>query len=81
MATTPPLLTPDRFDAVLFDLDGVLTDTAMIHAGCWKEMFDAYLRRRAETGGETFRPFEIETDYRLYVDGKPRYDTGGLSES
>lgn len=62
------------FEALLFDLDGVLTDTARLHADCWKRTFDAYLKNRAERCGESFVPFEIETDYRRYVDGKPRYD-------
>jgi beta-phosphoglucomutase family hydrolase len=66
-------LTGGRFDAVLFDLDGVLTDTARVHAASWKKMFDAYLKQRAAATGEPFRPFEME-DYRLYVDGKPRAD-------
>lgn len=64
----------DRFDAVLFDLDGVLTDTASVHAECWKRTFDEYLRGRADRTHEPFRPFDIESDYRLYVDGKRRYD-------
>jgi len=64
----------DRYDAVLFDLDGVVTDTAGIHAACWKQMFDEYLQKRASDKGETFRPFDLTTDYRLYVDGKPRFD-------
>jgi len=64
----------DRYDAVLFDLDGVITNTATLHATCWKQMFDEYLRRRAEQRGETFRPFDLAADYRLYVDGKPRFD-------
>lgn len=64
----------DQYDAVLFDLDGVVTDTASIHATCWKQMFDQYLRNRARNAGEAFRPFELATDYRLYVDGKPRFD-------
>ena len=64
----------ERFDAFLFDLDGVLTDTASIHAACWKRMFDGYLRERAEASDEPFVPFEIDTDYLLYVDGKPRFD-------
>jgi beta-phosphoglucomutase family hydrolase len=63
-----------RYDAVLFDLDGVITDTASIHASCWKQMFEEYLRKRATQRGEVFRPFDIATDYRLYVDGKPRFD-------
>jgi beta-phosphoglucomutase family hydrolase len=67
-------ITRDRYDAVLLDLDGVITDTASIHAACWKQMFDEYLQKRATQRGEAFRPFEIATDYRLYVDGKPRFD-------
>ena len=64
----------DHYDAVLFDLDGVITNTASLHATCWKQMFDEYLRKRAEQNGEAFRPFDVATDYRLYVDGKPRFD-------
>jgi beta-phosphoglucomutase family hydrolase len=67
-------ITRDQYDAVLLDLDGVITDTANMHAVCWKQMFDAYLQKRAAAGGEPFRPFELATDYRLYVDGKPRFD-------
>jgi beta-phosphoglucomutase family hydrolase len=67
-------ITRDTYDAVLLDLDGVITDTAKIHAASWKQMFDAYLQRRAAERGEPFRPFEIATDYQLYVDGKPRFD-------
>ena len=72
MADVPPV-TRERFDAVLFDLDGVLTDTAAIHRTLWKETFDGFLRARAEAGGEAFRPFEDE-DYLSYVDGRPRND-------
>ena len=64
----------DQYDAALFDLDGVVTDTASVHATCWKQMFDEYLRKRASQRGEAFRPFDLDTDYRLYVDGKPRFD-------
>src|SRR5215208_5235110 len=67
-------ITPARFGAILFDLDGVLTSTADIHASAWKRMFDDYLSRRAEERGEPFRPFDIATDYKLYVDGRPRYE-------
>jgi beta-phosphoglucomutase family hydrolase len=67
----PPVL--DRVDAVVFDTDGVLTDTASVHAAAWKRLFDEYLRQRAARLGEPFRPFE-ERDYLLYVDGRPRYD-------
>jgi beta-phosphoglucomutase family hydrolase len=68
------VITHDRYDAVLLDLDGVITNTASLHAACWKKMFDEYLQRRATQRGEVFRPFDIDTDYRLYVDGKPRFD-------
>src|SRR6516225_7097391 len=64
----------EQYDAVLLDLDGVITDTASIHAACWKQMFDEYLQKRAIQRGEVFHPFDIATDYLLYVDGKPRYD-------
>lgn len=67
-------ITGDRFDAVLLDLDGVITDTASVHAACWKQMFDEYLQKRATQRGEVFRPFDLAVDYRLYVDGKPRFD-------
>lgn len=60
--------------AAIFDLDGVITDTAEVHARAWKEMFDGYLKARAEERGESFRPFDSERDYLRYVDGKPRYD-------
>src|SRR5262245_33684756 len=69
-----PVITREQYDAVLFDLDGVLTDTANMHAACWKKMFDEYLDKRAHERGEAFRPFDLATDYRLYVDGKPRFD-------
>ena len=59
---------------MLFDLDGVLTSTAEIHAAAWKQMFDDYLRRRARQRGDQFREFDIGSDYRLYVDGRPRYE-------
>jgi beta-phosphoglucomutase family hydrolase len=64
----------DQYDAVLFDLDGVITNTANLHATCWKQMFDEYLQKRARQRGEAFRPFDLSADYRLYVDGKPRFD-------
>ena len=58
----------------LFDLDGVLTQTAKVHDAAWKEMFDAYLRERAQRTGEKFVPFDSVKDYDEYVDGKPRAD-------
>src|SRR5215216_7722295 len=65
---------PDSVRACLFDLDGVLTRTATVHAAAWKEMFDGYLRERAARTGEEFVPFDPVADYTRYVDGKPRYD-------
>lgn len=67
-----------RFDAMLFDLDGVITDTAAVHASAWKALFDDFLRRRAAERGEPFQPFEIATDYVRHVDGRRRYD--GVAE-
>src|SRR5919199_6514139 len=65
---------PDGVSALLFDLDGVLTDTAAVHNAAWKEMFDAFLRERAEANGEQFVPFDPKADYQDHVDGKPRAD-------
>ncbi|MBE0416899.1 MAG: trehalose-phosphatase [Coriobacteriia bacterium] len=65
---------PDRYDAVIFDMDGVITDTADLHAEAWKLLFDDVLREHAETTGEPFEPFDIDHDYLRYVDGKARYD-------
>ncbi len=64
----------NRVDAVLFDLDGVVTKTAAVHAAAWKRLFDEFLRGRAQREGRPFQPFDADSDYRLYVDGKPRYD-------
>ncbi len=63
-----------RFDAVLFDLDGVLTDTASLHATAWKRMFDEFLRRWSAEHGHPFVPFRVDPDYLQYVDGKPRFE-------
>ena len=65
---------PDGTRGCLFDLDGVLTQTAKVHAAAWKQMFDGYLRDRAQRTGEPFVPFDPVDDYNEYVDGKPRYD-------
>jgi len=65
---------PSAIRACLFDLDGVLTDTASLHAAAWKEMFDTFLRQRAAEAGAQFVPFDIARDYRTYIDGKQRYD-------
>jgi beta-phosphoglucomutase family hydrolase len=65
---------PNSIRACLFDLDGVLTQTAKVHATAWEEMFDAFLATRAKRTGEPFVPFDPIVDYDAYVDGKPRAD-------
>lgn len=65
---------PHAIRACLFDLDGVLTQTARVHAAAWKEMFDAFLRDRAAQTGDSFVPFDPVADYDQYIDGKLRYD-------
>src|SRR5580698_7583672 len=72
--TSYPEITRANFDAVLFDLDGVLTSTAKLHAAAWKQTFDRFLKAYAEARKETFIPFDISEDYRIYVDGKSRFD-------
>ena len=75
MASAGPVtLALEAFDAAVFDLDGVVTRTASLHAATWKKLFDAYLRDRAVRTSEPFEPFDIERDYLQYVDGKPRYE-------
>jgi len=61
------------FDAVIFDMDGVITDTASLHAAAWKSMFDGFLAAHAAQTGTSFQPF-TKVDYLAYVDGRPRYD-------
>src|SRR5215218_2432834 len=68
---------PDGIRACLFDMDGVLTQTASIHAQAWKQMFDDFLRDWAERTGAPFEPFDRPTDYDEYVDGLPRLDGVG----
>jgi beta-phosphoglucomutase family hydrolase len=65
---------PDEVRGCLFDLDGVLTQTAKVHDAAWKEMFDDFLRERARQTGQPFVPFDPVADYDEYVDGKPRAD-------
>ena len=65
---------PDGVSACLFDMDGVVTKTAIVHAAAWKQMFDDFLRERARATGEEFVPFDELHDYELYIDGKLRYD-------
>jgi trehalose 6-phosphate phosphatase len=68
-----PALALDGLDAVVFDTDGVLTDTASVHAAAWKRLFDEYLALRTSRGQEPFRPYE-QADYLRSIDGRPRYD-------
>ncbi len=68
------VLRREEFDAVVFDMDGVVTKTAAVHALAWKRLFDDYMEERSQSAGEDWRPFDVEVDYRQYVDGKPRYD-------
>jgi beta-phosphoglucomutase family hydrolase len=65
---------PDKITACLFDMDGVVTRTAVVHDAAWKQMFDDFLRKRASQDGEKFVPFDPVHDYDEYVDGKPRLD-------
>jgi beta-phosphoglucomutase family hydrolase len=65
---------PDGVRGCLFDLDGVLTQTAKVHDAAWQEMFDSYLRERSQATGEPFVPFDPVKDYEEYIDGKPRED-------
>ena len=65
---------PDGVSACLFDMDGVVTQTAVVHAAAWKEMFDEFLRARAKSTGTEFVPFDAHAEYDAYVDGKPRLD-------
>ena len=65
---------PDSIQACLFDLDGVVTKTALVHAAAWKQMFDDFLRQRAAQAGTEFVPFDAVHEYDRYVDGKPRLD-------
>jgi beta-phosphoglucomutase family hydrolase len=65
---------PDGVTACLFDLDGVLTETAKVHAAAWKSMFDEFLRNWSSEHGQPFKEFDQLSDYDNYVDGKPRYD-------
>ena len=71
---TTKLGLPEAVRACLFDLDGVITETAKVHAAAWKQMFDEFLRSRAQAKGEPFVPFDAVADYDEYVDGKPRAD-------
>ena len=71
--TTLPVLLDD-IEAVIFDMDGVVTDTASVHAAAWKRLFDEFLEARSRTTGEPRVPFDVTTDYLRHVDGRNRYD-------
>ncbi|NRR92385.1 hypothetical protein HSX10_12480 [Winogradskyella undariae] len=67
-------LAPQDFDAILFDLDGVLTKTARIHKAAWNKLFDGFLEQYATKADQPFIPFDIHSDYAQSVDGKPCYE-------
>jgi alpha,alpha-trehalase len=67
-------MSPLPYQAVILDLDGVITKTAHLHARSWQHMFNQYLEQHSTAGQKSPPPFDIDTDYRTYVDGKPRYD-------
>jgi Cof subfamily protein (haloacid dehalogenase superfamily)/beta-phosphoglucomutase family hydrolase len=73
-APRPMLGLPSRMQACLFDLDGVLTQTSIVHAAAWKQAFDELLHERAKARGEPFVAFDVAVDYTRYVDGRPRAD-------
>ena len=62
------------YDAVIFDLDGVITKTASMHAAAWKKLFDSYLEQPAQRQGKELQPVDLDRDYRLYGDGKPQFE-------
>ncbi|MHA6249158.1 beta-phosphoglucomutase family hydrolase [Pontibacter sp. CAU 1760] len=68
------LLKERNIQALILDMDGVITQTARLHAAAWKKMFDAYLRQRGQQDAKNYAPLEIATDYRQHIDGIPRYD-------
>jgi alpha,alpha-trehalase len=76
-AVSPPTtraVLPEELRAVIFDMDGVITDTASAHAEAWRRLFDGYLRAHADRTGQPFVPFDADGDYRRFIDGKPRFD-------
>ncbi len=71
---SPAAVDPTAYKAWLFDMDGVLTQTALVHAAAWKQAFDAFLLEEGKRTGKTYAPFDAEADYEKYVDGEPRED-------
>lgn len=74
LSSTPSEVDLGAYQAWLFDMDGVLTKTALVHAAAWKEAFDAFLKEESARTGKTYAPFDPESDYEKYVDGEPRAD-------
>ena len=74
MNTLQQNLQEKNIKALILDLDGVVTQTARVHAQAWKRMFDSYLKKRGEKEGRQYEPLDIATDYREHIDGIPRYD-------
>ena len=75
---TIAVISRERFDAVIFDLDGVITRTATLHAKAWKRMFDAFLEQRGRENGTTYPAFDIEQDYLRRIVLRERDRPGGL---
>ena len=73
-AVSPSAPSLHELDAAIFDMDGVITETATVHAAAWKKLFDAYLKQVAMATGVDLVPFDERADYLRYVDGKNRYD-------
>lgn len=74
VAKSPASVDPTTYKAWLFDMDGVLTQTALVHAAAWKQAFDEFLLAEGKRTGTTYAPFDAEADYEKYVDGEPRAD-------
>lgn len=74
LPANPASIPQQPLDAVLFDMDGVVTDTAKAHAAAWQRLFDEFLKKRAYPDGMEYQPFDPRKEYRQYVDGKPRYN-------
>jgi beta-phosphoglucomutase family hydrolase len=74
MSSPPSHINLAEYEAVLSDLDGVITKTARLHAAAWKRLFDEYLAHLSTQTGTSFAPFDLEEDYRLHLDGKPRQE-------
>ncbi|MFT2007848.1 beta-phosphoglucomutase family hydrolase [Pontibacter sp. 13R65] len=74
MSNLNTLVKEKNIKALILDMDGVITNTAVVHAEAWKKMTDSFLKKRGERDNKTYKPFDVVEDYRAYVDGMPRYD-------